>query len=195
MQTISHRGVPCRVTFKLPGALRDQGHSQLATSLLLGSPEDVLLLVDGDVAFEPDDVALLCQQTRTHDVVCGLAGPGLDRCWVTPEAAWEPRPTDDPTPIQVRWSGAGLLAIRREVIESLGRRADLPTCDRDLKPFFSPLLGQVGGSGTYIGDSQAFCERVWQGGFPVHLNPAVRAERIGSGPVDVLMPALVGGAA
>jgi hypothetical protein len=174
------------VTFHLPGALRDQGHSQIASGFVADGDADVLLIADGDVVFDPRGAVQICQQALTHHVVGGLEGPNQDRCWSAPGVIRQPT-TESGDLVSVHSLGAGLLAISRTVLERLAADLDLPDCGKGLRPFFAPIVTGSPSLNRYLGDSHAFCERVRNAGLSLYLNPTVRAERIGRTPVDMLI--------
>ena len=180
-----------KVNIQAKVALWEFARSMLASNFLREESVDVLLLVESDVAFEPADAVMLCKEALQHGVVgatCG--GTSRDACWVDDEN--QPGGGSERL-VPVRWLGSGMVAVDRRVLEALCKRSDVPLVSystTSLWPFFYPILMDVQGQRTAVGDVQAFCERAREEGFGVYLDIATAARRVGetsAPPIDIFV--------
>lgn len=168
-------------------ALIERGRAIVATSFLLNYPQcDVMIQLDSDVMFKPEDVHLLAQQCReTKGVVCGLYTT-RSRTQPFPAAFLEqdiPVDTSKPEPVPIRWPATGFMAVHRSVLEKLA--ADLPLCHPGENiqhyPFFNVEIDKDD-RGTWINLSEdySFGKRVRDAGFSIYCSPSIRLRHIGT---------------
>jgi hypothetical protein len=168
-------------------ALVERARSIVATYFLESTDADVLLTIDSDIWFRPDDALLVSQQAMTHDIVSAVyatrsASHSLP---TTPIGAESVSFGIDPTPVPVRWAASGFMAIHRRVLEKLRERPDMAKChgkdDWAFHPFYhTRIVVDDSGERNLLSEDYAFCERAREEGFGVHINPAVRLGHVGS---------------
>jgi hypothetical protein len=168
-------------------ALVERARSIAATYFLESTDADVLLTIDSDIWFRPDDALLIAEQAMDHDIVGAVyATRSTSRAAPTTPIGCESVSFGvDPTPVPVRWAASGFMAIHRRVLEKLKERPDMAKChDREewgFYPFYHTLIvEQPLGERNLLSEDYAFCERAREEGFGVHINPAVRLGHIGS---------------
>ncbi len=187
------------VKYEIPGvgdAMVQRARAICATRFL-EEPQladaDVLLSIDTDIEFLPQDAIQICEQAMEHSIVAGLyvsrgRGP---RCKPTSHwaAGTEVRfgvgKHSDPTPVEILWGAGGFIAIHRRVFERLAQ--DIPVChpkDASLRhiPFYDPFPVETTSGIIELSEDYAFCERARRVGFPTYLNPAVRLAHWGVEP-------------
>lgn len=168
-------------------ALIERGRAIVATSFLLNYPQcDVMIQVDSDIMFKPEDIHLLAKQVReTRGVVCGLYTT-RSRTQPFPAAFLEqgvPVDTSKPEPVPIRWPATGFMGVHRCVLEKLAK--DTPLCHPGENiqhyPFFNVGIDQDD-RGTWINLSEdyAFGKRVREAGFPIYCSPSIRLRHIGT---------------
>ena len=142
---------------------------------------DVWLTIDSDIAFTPDDVVKLIENTKKYPVVSGmyrmedLKHYAIVENWdeeyfkengnfkfLTPEDVQE-----DEQYINVAYAGMGFFACRKDVIESLKY------------PYFSyPLIEIEGEDGKVLRDmcseDVAFCKNLKDAGYKIIVNTCLR---------------------
>jgi hypothetical protein len=161
-----------------------RARSKTATAFL-ESDADVHVAIDGDIVFEPWQVAQIAKQAVDHDIVGG-AYITRSRDDARPTTIFEPGTTitfgTDPTPVPVRWIAGGFVATHRRVFERLAR--DLPLCHPDEDWRFYPFYGQFvvdGPRGTpvWLSEDFAMIERARAAGFTPHIAPNIRIYHLG----------------
>jgi hypothetical protein len=162
-----------------------RARSVTATSFLLDTDFDVHVSIDGDILFEPWQVAQVAKQAVEYDMVGGL--------YITRSRA-EPRPTTifrpgetitfgaDPTPKPVRWLAGGFIATHRRVFERLA--SELPLLHPEEPWRFAPFYAQFWidgprGHQIWMSEDYALCERATQAGFTPHVAPNIRLYHLG----------------
>ena len=174
-----------------PGdALVSRGRSILA-SAFLRSDCDVLLSIDGDIEFEPEDAIRLAEE-------CDKGFSVIGALYMTRALGTQPAmmlPADEEVefrtgakPVEVPFVSTGFLAVHRKVFEEL--RQDLPLCHQGWQdkgvstafwPFYMPfVIPWEGDDGfMYLSEDWAFCERARQHGYKIWLDPGVRLGHVG----------------
>lgn len=162
-----------------------RARSKTATAFLLDSDADVHVAIDGDILFEPWQVAQIVKQAVDHDIVGGMYIT-RSRADARPTTIFEPGATitfsADPTPVPVRWIAGGFVATHRRVFERLAK--ELPLCHPDEEWRFYPFYQQFvvdGPRGTpvWLSEDYAMIERARQAGFVPHLAPNIRIYHLG----------------
>lgn len=168
-------------------ALVSRARARVASDFLRerGSP-DVLLMLDSDIQFEPDQVLAMCARAETERGIVGAQYP----C----RSLGSMKPASVPAPgSHVRYGGSfsglvpsefvatGCMAVHRDVLEVLKR--ELLLCHPSTMafwPFFDPFVvdGREG-EPIYLSEDYALCERARRAGFGVYLDPSVRLKHIG----------------
>lgn len=168
-------------------ALLCRARSVTATAFLLDTDFDVHVSIDGDIVFEPWQVAQVARQAVEHDIVSGLYIT-RSREDARPTSIFEPGTqitfSDDPTPVPVKWVASGFTATHRRVFERLSR--DLPLChdgDKGVSrfyPFYQPywVTGPRGNT-IYLSEDYALSDRARQAGFTSHIAPNIRIYHLG----------------
>lgn len=166
-------------------ALLCRARSVTATSFLRDTDFDVHVSIDGDIVFEPWQVAQIARQAVEYDMVSGL--------YIT-RSREMPRPTsifetgqtitfsDDSTPVPVRWVASGFTATHRRVFERLAQ--ELPLCDdatsHPFYPFYQPYwVPGVVSKWVYLSEDYALSDRVRQAGFHPYIAPNIRLYHLG----------------
>lgn len=166
-------------------ALVCRARSVTATAFLLDSDADVHVSIDGDILFEPWQVAQIARQAVEYGQVAGLYIT-RSREDARPTSIFEQGQTitfgDDPTPQPVRWLASGFTATHRRVFERLAQ--DLPLCHDDMPwrfyPFYQPFWAQSPrGNTIYLSEDYALSERARLAGFTPHIAPNIRIYHLG----------------
>ncbi len=170
-------------------ALIERTRGRAATAFIMDTNYDVLLQVDDDIGFSPEDAVQVAKQAMDLGIVCG-AYLTRHQTQGIPTSYLEPGQSvrffsGDPTPVQIRWAGGGFMAVHRKVYEALAE--DLPLLHRndDLRhyPFYSTMLSQDPTmSEDYpilLSEDWAFCERARKAGYSTWLNTNVRLTHFG----------------
>lgn len=185
IQLLGYR--PIVYQLKYGDALIERGRAIVATSFLLNYPQcDVMVQIDSDIMFKPDDVHLIAEQAReTRGVVCGLYIT-RSRTQPFPAAFLEQDVSIDTTKkevVPVRYPATGFMAVHRSVLEELAK--GLPLCHPGENiqhyPFFNVEVDKDD-NGTWINLSEdySFAKRVREAGFGIYCSPSVRLRHIGT---------------
>ena len=128
-----------------------RARSRAATSFLLDTEDDLLLMIDSDIVFNDDEIIRMCRRTMEHDIVGGLY-------WTrTPEGARPPCSLEKRVRVELgsdelhplRYTAGGCFAAHRRVFERLAK--DLPLCNKDdlrYYPFFAKMIVEDPDNGT-----------------------------------------------
>lgn len=165
-------------------ALISRSRSIVASHFLL-SDYDVLLIIDSDIYFRPEDAISLCEKAMEYDFIGAM--------YVTRGEKSQPAlmlPPDTPIvfgpvekPVEIPFISTGFMAITKKVFARLAE--DLPKChksweDRGEKtafwPFYQPYwIDWPEPDGTiYLSEDWALCDRVKKAGMKVWLDPSIR---------------------
>lgn len=168
-----------------------RARSKTATAFLLDSDADVHVAIDGDIVFEPWQVAQIAKQAQERDIVGGMYIT-RSRQDARPTTIFDPGSTvvfgTDPTPVPVRWIAGGFVATHRRVFERLAQ--DLPLCHPDEDWRFYPFYQQFvvdgpGGTPIWLSEDYAMIERARQAGFVPHIAPNIRIYHLGLHPFSL----------
>lgn len=188
----SQREHDMRVMFRpnYNDALVCRSRSKTATSFLLDSDADVHVSIDGDVIFEPWQVAQIARQAVEHGMVGGLYIT-RSRADARPTSIFEPGTTitfgSDPTPQPVRWLASGFVATSRRVMEAVA--GTLPLCHPDepwrFYPMYQPYVFEGPRGPIYLSEDFAFVQRAIEAGFTPHIAPNIRIYHYGGHPFSL----------
>jgi hypothetical protein len=170
-------------------ALIERARAIGATRFLLDSTCDVLLMIDDDIIFRPDDALRICEEAVEHDIVVGVYPTRSEaRCFPS-STFYKNQPTrffvgDDLA--EVRWGATGFMAVARRVIEKLAQRDDMPLCHPNhpsghrFYPFFTPYPYLLGDEWIYLSEDYAFVEHAREEGFKCWMDPNVHLAHLGT---------------
>lgn len=171
-------------------ALVERSRGRAATSFLLHSDADVLLSIDSDISFRPDDALAICEQAHARQaIVAGVymtrarAG-GIPTSTLELGRRYDFALTDDPGSAElqpIRYAAGGFMAVPRAVFEALA--ADLPLCHKETAlehyPFYLPFVVEGESGPELLSEDYALCERARRAGFEILANPGVRLGHVG----------------
>lgn len=185
----ARRGIEIREGSVVGDALVSRARS-LAASAFLRSDCDILLSIDSDIWFRPEDAIELCEQALAgHDVIGALY---MTRAIKTQPAMMLP---DEPIvfaagqgPVGAQFISTGFTAVTRAPFEALAKT--LPLChqtwrqgnqDTSFWPFYMPFTIPWEGDGhIYLSEDWAFCQRAKEAGFKLWVYPGIRVGHYGS---------------
>ena len=161
----------------------------IVASTFLRSDCDVLLTIDSDIWFRPQDAISIAEKALAYDIIGGLY---MTRSLQTQPAMMLP---DEPVvmaegqePVESKYLSTGFMAVHRSVFERLA--STLPLChqgwndrgqDTSFWPFYMPFTIPWEGDGhMYLSEDWAFCQRAKELGYRVWLDPSIRLGHYGS---------------
>ena len=185
---LTERGIPYTDGTVAGDAAVDRARS-IVGSAFLRSDADVLLTIDSDIWFRPQDAIKLFEEAMASDVMVGLY---MTRNLATQPAVILPVDTDvvfaaDSQPVEVPFAAAGFMAIHRRVFEKLSE--DLPLCHKDWTnrgadtsfwPFYLPMTIPSDDEVIYATEDFAFSKRIKEAGFGLWLDPSIRLGHMGT---------------
>lgn len=163
--------------------------------------EDVFLMLDDDVVFQPEDAEKVVELARkTRSIACA-AYPVKDgghlacRRFVGQDILFGP----DSPPVEIEYAATGFMAVHRDVIQAMVEAQKdgepvFPLCDANglnpMWPFFDTFTvkwneGQPNERYEYLSEDYAFCEQARRLGFKVWLDPSVILFHLGTFPYNV----------
>lgn len=172
-------------------------------SEFLKTDADVMVIIDDDIVFEPQDFWKIVEGVRETRGVYGGAyvtrstEPHLSsRPW--PNTSLHFRQTPNRRPVEFQYLATGFFAIHRDVLEAMikGEFRDafgthrVPLVelggDRPFYPFFSPFTFiEDDGRYHYLSEDWAFCARAHQLGFGVWVDQSIILLHMGWYPFSV----------
>lgn len=137
-------------------------------STFLKSDYRNLMFIDGDIEFDPVDVAKLWNMDAPVSV--GAYSMKRDD---QPKAAWlngeivviEDCPEE---PFSVDYAGTGFMLIHREVFEKL--KSSVPEYENDKWAFFQETYSSLG----ELSEDYFFCEQVRKAGYEIICDPTIK---------------------
>lgn len=161
----------------------------IVASAFLRSDADVLLSIDSDIWFRPQDAIALCEKAVGRGIIAALY---MTRSLNTQPALMLPsRPVTlgpESKPVEVPFASTGFMAVERRVFEGLS--GALPLChqgwsdrgaDTSFWPFYMPYTIPWEGDGhMYLSEDWAFCQRAKDAGYKVWLDPSIRLGHMGT---------------
>lgn len=169
----------------------------------LETDADVIVILDSDVVFEPQDFWKIVEGARATRSVYGggyvarSTAPFItSRVFPNTEAIWAKGPVR--RPIEIQYLATGFWAMHREVIESMvnvnfqdaygGHRLEEVALgsDRPFVPWFSPFVcREDDGRLHYLSEDWAFCHRARQLGYKIWMDMSIILEHMGLYPYTV----------
>jgi len=163
----------------------------IAGTLCLKSDCDVLLGIDSDIIFQPQDAIELCKKAADGFDIIGAVYMVRSLANVQPaqilgenkSIVFQPSTATQPNPpIAVRYLATGFMAVNRKVFEKLAET--LPLCHKPenwgFYPFYMPfVVPDPAMENIYLSEDYAFCQRATEAGFKVWLDPTIRLGHIG----------------
>lgn len=158
-------------------------------SAFLRSDCDVLLTIDSDIWFRPQDAIRLCEQAAEKHIIGALY---MTRSLQTQPALMLPEGESvafaaGVEAVSVPFLSTGFMAVHRDVFQSLS--LSLPLChrgwsdrgqDTSFWPFYMPFTIPWEGDGhMYLSEDWAFCQRAKDKGYNVWLDPGIRLGHMG----------------
>ena len=161
----------------------DQGRNQMATDALAEGFAETMW-IDSDIGFDPDAVDRL----RSHNlpIVCGIYPQKQRRALAIHTLPGTPAIVfgQQGGLLEICYTGAGFLLVRRNVYETMQERLELPVCNerfgRPMVPYFQPLVRKDAEGPWYLPEDYAFCERARQCGFQIMADTTIRLHHYGS---------------
>lgn len=168
----------------------NRSRSILATRWLTETADDVFLMLDDDIVFEPQDAERLVTECRNgHDIICA-AYPVRDGGHVALRGyggMFEFGPGQGP--VEIRYAATGFIAVHRRVLEAMAKK--LPLCHANQPwgfwPFFDfeAIEDEAAGGHNYLSEDWNFCEQAIGAGFKVWLDQGIRIKHLGMVPIHV----------
>ena len=141
--------------------------------------DDVFLMVDDDIIFDPEDANAIVDRCRAGYDVIAAAYPTGDASHLAIRTLGETslRFGPDAEPLEMRHVSTGFFACHRRVIEAMVK--DLPYCNSNASWAFWPLFGfswefdpEAGGVNN-LSEDYNFCNRARALGFKVYLDMSI----------------------
>lgn len=201
----AHRGISPRVISKIRilqacpdpkihfelmdgDALIDRSRGRVATDFLKRGVDDILLFIDDDIVFDPQDIRKLLVTCRTMDLdILGATYPLKTEN--KPSLTFRALTNNEVIPFgkngglyEVRQIATGCMAVQRRVFRKMVDIGMVQLCgDAHLKfyPFFMPGQKQIEGKWKYLSEDWNFCERSRDIGFKVWLDTTIKLGHIG----------------
>lgn len=179
-------------------ALISRSRSRIVSNWYRFTEEDVFLMIDDDVVFEPRGAERVIQLAREKRGIAVAAYPVKDgghlacRRFPGQEILFGP----DSPPVEIIYPATGFMAVHRDVIKAMIEaktpegKPHFPLCDANglspMWPFFDPFtLTYENGQSEYLSEDYAFGEVARQLGFKVWLDPSVTLFHMGTFPYNV----------
>ena len=173
----------------VPGDALVSRSRSIVASAFLRSDADVLVTIDTDIVFRPEDVVTMAEKAGRYGMIGAVY---MTRNIATQPALMLPESpvTFGPgrEPVEAPYISTGFTATHRRVFERLAK--DLPLChrgwndrgiDTSFYPFYLPMVVPNDSEGHwYLSEDWAFCERAKQAGFSCWIDPSIRLGHIGS---------------
>lgn len=170
-------------------ALVERSRGRAATAFLLHSDADVMVSVDSDIVFRPDDLLTIARQAHELQAIVGGIymtrgrNGGIPASTLTLGQRYD-FPIGDAAetePVPINYLAAGFTAVPRSVFATLAE--DLPLCHEgsalEHYPFYLPFVLSGEAGPELLSEDYALCERARRAGFPILANTAVRLGHIG----------------
>lgn len=192
LKTMMCKNPKVTVSNAMGDALIDRARSREASYFLRNTEDDVLLMIDDDVQFNPLDaikVARLAYEKK--GIACGAYIIKREQFqWITCKPLEDSPPIifgTDSVPVEVKWPGTGFLAIHRNVLQDMIDESKnfeeyhpnhldfLHPTDLKFWDFFMPMKYKFpNGDKIELSEDWAFGEKARNIGYKIWLDPSVR---------------------
>ncbi len=154
-------------------ALIGRSRSWVATKFMFEDYGNVLLFLDTDIVFTPEDVSTLLESG--HDIIGG--GYIMRDGGHFANRTWEPMKPDGEIH-EVEYVSTGFLAITRKALEQIQKKLDLPllhqgVINKECYPFFESGRDRTGRHAFYISEDWDFCDKAREAGLRVYWHTGV----------------------
>jgi hypothetical protein len=169
----------------------NRARSIMASRWWKDTADDVFLMLDDDITFEPEDAERLVTLCREgHDVIAA-AYPVRDgghiamRTFGAQTIDFGPKSE----PVEVRHASTGFFAVHRRVLNAL--IPTLPLCHANMQWSFWPIFDyrvvpdEGAGGFNYLSEDYNFCELARSLGFKVWIDPSIRLGHLGQVPINI----------
>ncbi len=169
----------------------NRARSIMASRWWKDTADDVFLMVDDDIVFEPEEAERIVTKCREgYDVIAG-AYPVRDGGHIAMRTFGAVNIDFGPNaePVHVRHMSTGFFAVHRKVLDAL--IPTLPLCHANMIWSFWPIFDyrvvedEGAGGWNYLSEDYNFCELVGALGFKVWIDPSIRLQHLGLVPIDV----------
>lgn len=162
----------------------NRSRSIMASRWWRETADDVFIMLDDDIIFEPKDAEKLAEKCRSgYDVICG-AYPVRDGGHMALRGYGEGLEFhEDLEPVEIKYASTGFLAVHRRVLDKI-----LPTltlCHENQTWAFWPCFDfkvvedRDSGGHNYLSEDWNFSQMARDAGFKVWLDPSIRLGHIG----------------
>lgn len=153
--------------------------------------DDVFLMIDDDIIFEPSSANRLVELCRNgHDIIAAAYpvrdGGHLAVRGLKGDVDFAP----GAPPVEMRYASTGFLAVHRKVLDKL--IPTLPLCHANQPWAFWPLFDtfwiedEAAGGHNYLSEDWAFIQRARDQGFRVWLDPTIKLGHLAQVEVNVV---------
>ena len=166
------RGWP--VMFRGGDGLLVRSRSSLVSQWYRESPDDVYLMIDGDIVFHVDDAEHIVEKCRElKGIVCGLySNRSGDHPTLRQGSGKDITYKKGAEPVEIEYGATGFMAVHRDVIEAMVKT--LPPLHPQKPWGFWPFFDLMHKDYELLSEDWAFCERARQHGFKTYVDPSIR---------------------
>lgn len=169
----------------------NRARSIMASRWWKDTADDVFLMLDDDIVFEPEDAERIVTRCREGYDVVAAAYPVRDGGHIAMRTFGAQNIEFGPNsePVQVRHASTGFFAVHRRVLDAL--IPTLPLCHANMIWSFWPIFDyrvvpdEGAGGFNYLSEDYNFCELVAALGFKVWIDPSIRLQHLGQVPIDI----------
>ena len=166
-----------------------RARSMVAGQFLKDYDADVLVTIDSDIVFSPQDVQEVAAVAHETGGIAGAiymcrAAERNNPTSVLPEVPVIFGPESDPVPM--RWLAGGFMSVSRRAFKVMEPHVPLyrEGTDMEFRNYYEEFATDLEIAGgvehVHLSEDYAICERAQQLGIPVHLVPSIRLGHIGS---------------
>jgi len=155
-----------------------------ASKWWVGTADDVFVMLDDDITFNPSDIERLADRCRNgFPVICGAYakrdGGGLALRGLTEDVYFGP----DQEPIEIGSLATGFVAIHRSVLDAI--IPTLPLCHAMTTFAFWPMFDfstvqDSHGEWEHLSEDYYFSKLAREHGFPTYLDPSIFLGHLGT---------------